>query len=546
MAVNVVLNGTTYSIPEPGDTAWGQNLTDYFVAQASGLLQKAGGSFFLTAEVDFGASFGLKSLYYKSRTTNPATSGQIRLANTDTISWRNAANSANLPLTVDSGNYLTYNGVEIFSSAGRLGANAVPAFTGGDVTSAGSSLVLSIGAGRVTNTMLAGSITASKLVGTDIATVGTLTAGATGAGFTIALSTSTVTGTLADARLPTSMATKTFTGVTTFPGSTSIDGSGNALVGGTLGVTGLLTAVAANFSGTINISGLTASLPVQTDASKNLVSAAIDLSGTQATGTLAAARFPALSGDISNSAGSLTTAIGAGKVTNTMLAGSIAYSKLSLTGAILNADLAGSIAYSKLVLTGAILNADLAGSIAYSKLSLTGSILNADLAGSIAASKLVGSDIATVGTITSGTWNAGAVTSSGALTLTTKASINSVSGTVTGTGSAGTLSRFSATESTSTTLNSASTSAGDTCTYGSIAGVNGLLFVSDQSSGPGAFWALTGATPTFTAITVDSEFTNTSGTNSKVNVYKDGGGLLTIQNFTGANKSFKITLFRLG
>lgn len=54
-----------------------------------------------------------------------------------------------------------------------------------------------------------------------------------------------------------------------------------------------------------------------------------------------------------------------------------------------------------------IANANISGSaaIAYSKLNLTGSILNADLAGSIAASKLVGTDIATVGTITSGTWN---------------------------------------------------------------------------------------------------------------------------------------------
>jgi len=86
------------------------------------------------------------------------------------------------------------------------------------------------------------------------------------------------------------------------------------------------------------------------------------------------------------------TAIGATKVTNAMLAGSIAYSKLALTGSILNADLAGSIAYSKL--------------------ALTGSILNADLAGSIAAAKLVGSDIATVGTITSGTWSATAIANS--------------------------------------------------------------------------------------------------------------------------------------
>jgi hypothetical protein len=43
----------------------------------------------------------------------------------------------------------------------------------------------------------------------------------------------------------------------------------------------------------------------------------------------------------------------------------------------------------------------------------SGKVTNAMLAGSIAASKLVGTDIATVGTITSGTWNAGAVTSSG-------------------------------------------------------------------------------------------------------------------------------------
>lgn len=111
-----------------------------------------------------------------------------------------------------------------------------------------------------------------------------------------------------------------------------------------------------------------------------------------------------LTGDVTGSGtGSFATTIGATKVTNSMLSGSIAYSKLSLTGAILNADLAGSIAYSKLSLTGAVLNADLAGSIAYSKLSLTGAILNGDLAGSIASSKLVGTDISTVGTVTAGT-----------------------------------------------------------------------------------------------------------------------------------------------
>jgi hypothetical protein len=50
--------------------------------------------------------------------------------------------------------------------------------------------------------------------------------------------------------------------------------------------------------------------------------------------------------------------------------------------------------------------------ILYSQLTLTGSILNADLAGSIAASKLIGTDIATVGTITTGTWNGTSITAS--------------------------------------------------------------------------------------------------------------------------------------
>jgi hypothetical protein len=48
----------------------------------------------------------------------------------------------------------------------------------GDVAGSGTgSLAASIGAGKVTNTMLAGSITAAKLVGTDIATLGTITTG---------------------------------------------------------------------------------------------------------------------------------------------------------------------------------------------------------------------------------------------------------------------------------------------------------------------------------------------------------------------------------
>ena len=63
----------------------------------------------------------------------------------------------------------------------------------------------------------------------------------------------------------------------------------------------------------------------------------------------------------------------------------IAYGKLALTGAILNADLAGSIAYSKLSLSGSIVNADVSASaaIAYSKLALSGAIVASDISSSL-------------------------------------------------------------------------------------------------------------------------------------------------------------------
>jgi hypothetical protein len=65
----------------------------------------------------------------------------------------------------------------------------------------------------------------------------------------------------------------------------------------------------------------------------------------------------------------------------------------------------------------------------------SGKVTNTMLAGSITASKLVGTDIATVGAITTGTWNAGSVTSSGTFTgngagLTTLNASNLSSGTV--------------------------------------------------------------------------------------------------------------------
>jgi hypothetical protein len=80
-------------------------------------LQKAGGSFTLTAEVDFGATYGLKSAYFKSRGTNTASTGEVRLANNEVVSWRDQANTANLSLKVNASDILEFNGAPVVTLA---------------------------------------------------------------------------------------------------------------------------------------------------------------------------------------------------------------------------------------------------------------------------------------------------------------------------------------------------------------------------------------------------------------------------------------------
>lgn len=110
MSVELTINGQVFDYPETGDEEWGPEATDWAVAVSTGLLQKTGGLFQLLSEVDFGAGFGIKSIYFKSRTTNFATTGTLRLAVTDGIYWRNNANNANLGLTLDGADNLLFNG----------------------------------------------------------------------------------------------------------------------------------------------------------------------------------------------------------------------------------------------------------------------------------------------------------------------------------------------------------------------------------------------------------------------------------------------------
>lgn len=137
MSSTVSFNGSTYIIPSTGEVGWGSNVSNYLIAIAAGALQKTGGSFTLSAEVDFGASFGLKALYYKSRGTNVAASGINRYINDELgPTWRNAANNGDLGLSVSVLNQLTFNGTPIGGAGIYSASRAIVSDGSGNLTSA--------------------------------------------------------------------------------------------------------------------------------------------------------------------------------------------------------------------------------------------------------------------------------------------------------------------------------------------------------------------------------------------------------------------------
>jgi len=106
----VTINGTVYQQPDQGTPKpWGDVQATIIAALASTTLQKNGGTFTLTADAYFGATYGLKSQYYKGPTANPASAGVLRLSNTEAIKWRNAANSADVALSANAANELLFD-----------------------------------------------------------------------------------------------------------------------------------------------------------------------------------------------------------------------------------------------------------------------------------------------------------------------------------------------------------------------------------------------------------------------------------------------------
>lgn len=258
MSTNVTLNGVTYAIPAEGDSGWGTVLSNYFIAIASATLQKTGGNFTLTAETNFGANFGISSLYLKSQSANPSSAGVVRLGNNETIGWRNAANNADLTLKVDSGDNLNFNGASL-SVGGTPVQNEITVQDTStiDLDLTSDVLTANIIAGSITNAMISASaaIAYSKI--------------SIGAG-DIAYSKLTLTGSIVNADISASaaIALSKLAALTASRAVTS-DGSG------------LISASSVTSTELGYVSGVTSAIQTQINAKQDS-SSAVTLTGTQA------------------------------------------------------------------------------------------------------------------------------------------------------------------------------------------------------------------------------------------------------------------------
>ncbi len=247
--------------------------------------------------------------------------------------------------------------------------------------------------GSITNAKLAGNITASKLVGTDINTVGTITTGVW-------------SGTaISNNKLANSALTIGSTNIALGATSSSLAGLSTVTATNFVGALTGNASTATKFAATKNINGVafdgSADITVTADASTltgATLKSTVTGSSLTSVGTLSSL---SVSGSTNIGTLSATSAVVSGNITSTgtIIANAFVGDGSSITNVNASGIADNTITSAKIV----------DGTITTTDLSATAGITNAQLAGSIAASKLIGTDITTLGTITTGVWSGTAI-----------------------------------------------------------------------------------------------------------------------------------------
>ena len=409
MSISLTVNGTTYTYPERGDTNWGNDATDWASAVSTSTLQKTGGIFALTADASFGASFGLKSLYYKTGTSNIAASGEFRLAKTDTVTFRNNANSNDIELGIDSSDNLTWNSAIVRTGLvvnADVNASAAIALSKLAATTASKALV-SDGSGF---------ISASSVTSTELGYVsGVTSAIQTQIGTLLPKAGGTVTGTI---DLVANKATTTYVPVNAadLTNKLYVDAVASGLQVHTAVRAGTTVAgtLATSFENGDVIDGVTLAtndrilIKNQVTAYENGIYT-VNASGAPTRATDADTWTEMLQAYVLVTAGS--TLASSGWKADCIAGGTI--NSTAINWAQFTAAAAANLAGVGLLKTGVTFDVQYDNSTiningSNQIIVKTGGITNTQISASaaIAASKLVGTDINTVGTVTTGTWSA--------------------------------------------------------------------------------------------------------------------------------------------
>ena len=330
------------------------------LANAQGITLGSGLSFSGTTLIATGSGGSVSSVTFTGDGTVLSSTPSSAVTTTGTLSATLNAQTKN---TVLAGPTLGSNAAPTFRS---LIASDMPAFTGGNVTSSAGSGTLTIGSSQVTNTMLAGSIAASKLTGTDIATVGTITAGTWhgsviggtygGTGVNNGSFTITLAGNLTTSGAFNTTLTSTATTNATLPaGTTTLVPTTGTGASGTWGIN--VSGNAATVTTNANLSGDVTSSGNSTTVAANAVTyaklqqvAAVSLVGNP-TGSLANAQGITLGSGLFFSGSTLYATGSGGSVTSVTFTGdgtifSSAPSTAVITSGTLNATLLNAGAYT--------------------------------------------------------------------------------------------------------------------------------------------------------------------------------------------------------